>query len=65
MFFQRKYEAGAMEAQVLGPQPWLKVWKVPWEEVTLQVMQSMRNTKRRDSSGEKRMCVLTAEIKRK
>ena len=54
-----------MEAQVLGPQPWLKVWKVPWEEVTLQVMQSMRNTKRRDSSGEKRMCVLTAEIKRK
>ena len=54
-----------MEAQVLGPQPWLKVWEVPWEEVTLQVMQSMSNTKRRDSSGEKRMWVLTAEIKRK
>lgn len=65
MFFQGKYEAGAMEAQVLGPQPWLKVWEVPWEEVTLQVMQSISKTQTRDSSGEKTMCVLTAEIKRK
>ena len=54
-----------MEAQVLVPQPWLKVWEVPWEEVTLQVMQSISKTQTRDSSGEKRMCVLTAEIKRK